>query len=109
MILPESDAYLRAFLSIFDLTIIYEVYKAYKDDEDEATDLMLATQIGEQQILLQSVFVIRTWRDNNIATTISLIVRTISQCQSNNMSVNRVGETCRHYRVTGTLWSLWTV
>ena len=76
----ESDAYLRALLSIFDLSIIYEVYKAYKDDKEEVTEEILATQLGEcvtesiPQILLQSVFIIRTWRANNITTTETILI-----------------------------------
>lgn len=58
-------------MSIFDLTIIYDVYLAHKGDEEEATNQMLYTQLGESvsesvpQILLQSVFIIRTWKDEN--------------------------------------------
>ena len=37
----------ESLLAILDLTIIYEVYRAHIANEDEATDEMLFTQIGE--------------------------------------------------------------
>ena len=66
-----DNDYTRAILSIFDFAIFYEVYHAYKENTDEPTDNMFSMQMCEAvtesvpQVVLQSVFIVRTWRENS--------------------------------------------
>lgn len=60
----------NVLLAVFDLTIFKVVYNAYKNNATEITEELLHTQVGETvtesvpQVVLQSVFIVRTWVDN---------------------------------------------
>ena len=91
---------IEAILSIFDLAVIHQVYEAHKDNLQEPTEYMMVVQLAEgvtesvPQVMLQSVFLMRTYNNNSsllpLADTILLILSVAASILSISSKYTRV-------------------